>query len=214
VRGDFPDQDPYALFAMSDVEWAQSNELPPGLPEEAGIDVAGPGESETVCYVRQGPRIVDMMTSRLADPSGALSSFLLPRRERCLVKVDAVGLGYHLGLGLRKIGFNVKLLNAQGTPSRIVYPGEKLPAFQRFANAKAEWYWALRLAFKEKQVACLDDPITAAQLLSLTYDEETGKVQVTPKGKLRSVGKKSPDRAEALMLCFAPTRQGGFKVYT
>jgi phage terminase large subunit len=76
---------------------------------------------------------------------------------------------------------------------------------ERYANLKAELYWALRLRLADGDLAGLTDGALIAQLAGLRYDHDgRGRVRVESKVDARRRGLKSPDRAEALMLAFSP----------
>jgi hypothetical protein len=106
---------------------------------QVGIDVAGPGEDETVLVARVGGVIIAQQAWSLSDPRGALSAALSSLRQmRGLrvgpVVVDTVGIGYHVGTHLADHGYEVYGFNAGASPVN----GEL------FVNAKAEAYWCLR----------------------------------------------------------------------
>jgi hypothetical protein len=58
VLGNFPLQSEDALMSLAWLEAAKYREPRNEGPLHAGLDVAGPGESETVLCVRRGPGIV------------------------------------------------------------------------------------------------------------------------------------------------------------
>jgi len=49
-----------------------------------------------------------------------------------------------------------------------------------------------------------DDPRLRAQLSEIQYDYRNGKMLIESKKDMRKRGVKSPDRADALMMLFAP----------
>jgi hypothetical protein len=73
-----------------------------------------------------------------------------------------------------------------------------------FGNARAEWYWSLRLAFDEGSID-LDpaDEDLLAQLVSIKYRlDSRGRIWVESKDDMRKRGLPSPDRADALCYAF------------
>ncbi len=165
----------------------------------AGLDVAGPGEDETVLTVRSGPNILSMKAWRLPDPRGAVVAALMPLRGRLsTLNVDSNGIGYHVATHLRDEGFKVRFVNV----------GEAARDKERFANLKAELYWALRLRFRDGDVGGLVDETAISQLASIRYGHNSrGQVQIESKEDALKRGVKSPDRAESLMLAFIPAVQ-------
>lgn len=214
VRGRFPQQDTYSLVPMAWVEQAKQRETPRSLPVEAGVDVAGPGDAETVASVRGGDACLETKAWRDPDPLEACMAFLYPYKAHGLVvKVDATGIGYHFGTAMKRAGFNVRLVQAAGSPTAGRMAGEDLDNRDRFANLKAQYYWDLRLRFKDGRISRMTDEVACSQLQALKYAEANGKIQIESKADARKRGVKSPDRAESWMLAFAEDRQGGFVVY-
>jgi hypothetical protein len=136
-----------------------------------------------------------------ADPRGEVIKALMPYKEENIkVKVDTVGIGYNFGLHLRDAGFDVVEVNV-GAAARDT---------EKFANQKAELYWALRQRAKSGDLAGLTDEITIGQLAGIRYRHNArGQVVIEGKEEARKRGVKSPDRAEGLMLAFAETGNFG-----
>lgn len=92
VLGQFPVQTNEALHALAWLE-AAKHRTPSANSEtercEAGIDVAGPGEAETVVAIRQGPNLLALEAWPDADPIEAVVTFLAPWQQRLrIVRVD------------------------------------------------------------------------------------------------------------------------------
>ncbi len=197
VLGNFPKQSQDALISLTWLEDAQRRELRTDqdqLPFTAGIDVAGPGEDETVLVIRQGRNVVEMIAFPQQDPRGELVAALLPYQGRLeLVNVDSAGIGWYLAQHLAEF-FPVQPVNVGTAPSDS----------ERYVNLKAEVYWGLRMRFEAGDVAGIQDEKTIAQLSSLRYQHNArGQVVIESKEEARKRGVKSPDRAEAVMLAFA-----------
>lgn len=213
VRGQFPGQASNSLIARA---WIDAAAARPGVWSErggdvtAGVDVAGPGKDETVVYVRQGPRVLECRAYPDPDARGkvlaGLQSWLHKGLKR--VNVDSAGDGHYFTLHLRDHlpqavevnGINVGE-SATDTPNK-----HGRLATDEFANLKAELYWHLREQFRDGMVSGLTDRTTQSQLASLQWaPNDRGKTAIERKEAAAKRGVKSPDRAEALMLCFAPT---------
>lgn len=200
VLGEFPTQSEDALISLAWLEAAKARTatVAESTREAVGIDVAGPGEDETVVYRVRGAQVVDMFVSTASDPRGPVAAYLQPHRAQIeIVNVDAIGIGYNFGLHLRDLGYEVSLVNV-GEPAR-----DK----EKYANRKAELYWALRERFRANDAAGLTDERTIAQLAGIRYRHNArGQVVIESKDDARKRGVKSPDRAEALMLAWAKRR--------
>lgn len=205
VRGQFPEQSEDALLSLLWLEWAVASDRVPTEHEQfqAGIDVAGPGEAETVLCVRQGPRIVRLQGWSNADPRGDVLAALEPYKARLgVVKVDSIGQGYYFGRHLEDHGYSGRVAD--------VNVGERPDDPERYANLKAELYWGLRLRLQAGDLAGLSDSFALSQLSSIRYRHNArGQVVIESKDEALKRGVRSPDRAEAVMLAFAERRPEG-----
>jgi hypothetical protein len=215
VRARFPHQSQSSLIALAHLERARARAAAlasdpqaagAGAPLYAGVDVAGPGEDETVAVVRdRRGEIVEMRASASADARGEVAAVLSKYKARLKeVNVDAVGIGYNFALHLQDLGYPVNFVNV-GLPARDA---------EKFANLKAELYWGLRMRFEGDEVRALDDETALSQLASLTYKHNPrGQIAIESKEQARKRGLRSPDRAEALMLAFAGLTPPIFALY-
>jgi phage terminase large subunit len=208
VRGQFPEQAQDALISLAWIEAARARAAEPDPKARlyAGIDVAGPGEDETCAIVRdERGAIVAAASWRSADPRGEVVAFLGEWRERLYtVNVDSIGIGYNFGLHLQDQGFPIELVNV-GEPSREP---------EKFANAKAEYYWGLRMRFEAGDVSGIEDEIAIGQLTAIRYRHNPrGQIRIESKEEARKRGVKSPDRAEAMMLAFVNRTPGIIEYY-
>jgi phage terminase large subunit len=198
VLGRFPTQSQDALLSLAWLEAAQQR-VPTQVSEQtpliAGIDVAGPGEDETVVVIRRGNDIIEIRSIAESDARGELVAALLPYQGQLgLVNVDCAGIGWYMAQHLDDY-FDVQPVNV----------GSAAADSEHFANLKAELYWGLRMRFESGDVAAMKDSKTVAQLASLRYRHNArGQVVIESKEEARKRGVRSPDRAEAVMLAFAP----------
>lgn len=201
VRGQFPKQSEFALIPLVWLEEAQAawKDQASGKLWSAGVDVAGPGESETVVYVVDNGRIVDMAAWGKPDPRGECLKFLRQyERELGTVNVDEIGIGYYFAKHLRDNGLPISMVNVGNASGS-----------EEYKNLKAELYWRLRMAFEEGRVSNLTDETTISQLAGILYEETAkGQTVIESKESMRKRGMRSPDRAEALMLAFSRTPGG------
>lgn len=208
VRGQFPDQSEDSLISLAWIEAAMAREYEPADADEwrAGIDVAGPGEAETVLVIRHGPHLEAMYCWTQSDPRSAVLEKLEPYRQLPMaVNVDTVGMGHYFGLHLEDHGWAGRV--------RHVNVGDAARHSERFANRKAELYWGLRMRFQQGAMAvgmvddhgrwAMDGKLKS-QLASIRYKSNPrGQITIEKKEDALKRGVASPDRAEALMLAFA-----------
>jgi phage terminase large subunit len=194
VLGNFPQESEDALLPLTWLEQAKLREDGDG-ELCAGIDVAGPGEDETVLCLRRGPRIVLLRAWAGRDPRGDVLAALLPNNTQLAkVNVDTVGIGYYMAQHLKDHGLPVVEVNV----------GAAAQDSEKFANLKAQLYWGLRMRAQSGEITSLNDERAIAQLASIRYNHNArGQIVIESKEDARKRGVKSPDRAEAVMLAFA-----------
>ena len=203
VLGQFPEHSEMSVYSLAWIESA--GQEAPAFPNDGairviqvGIDIAGPGEDETVLVARAGGVIIEMHVWSLPDPRGALVAALGGLREKRRfqigpVVVDGVGIGYHVATHLADQGYDVYAFNAGGAPMDA----------EHFVNSKAEAYWSLREWLERRAIAGLTDEETQAQLAGIRYRHTaSGRVEIESKEDAKKRGQSSPDRAEALVLAF------------
>ena len=116
-------------------------------------------------------------------------------------RIDGVGVG----------GGVVDLLREQGVLTDDLQAGGRAMDSERFANARAEWFWGLRKRFEDGDIDIdpADDEL-AAQLGSIRYEYTSrGQIKIESKDDMLKRGLPSPDRADALMLAYAVTPAAG-----
>lgn len=202
VRGQFPKQSEDSLLSLTWLEAAGTRELPPADTDEwvAGIDVAGPGEAETVLGIRRGPTLVKLKAWPNPDPRGDVLAELAPFKDRLgRVNVDSVGQGYYFARHIEDNGYKGRVFD--------INVGEAPNDSEKYVNWKAELYWSLRMRAQSGDIAGLVDETTVGQLAGIRYKHDArGRVVIEGKEEARRRGVPSPDRAEAIMLCYAAGR--------
>jgi hypothetical protein len=132
VQGQFPILGEDALISLGWLEEAAPRPAADhGGRLAAGLDVAGPGENETVLILTEAERIIGLHAWAEQDARGAVVAALAPYRDRLeVVKVGAAGIGYYLAKHLQELAFPVRSVNV----------GERSSDRERYANLKAEFY--------------------------------------------------------------------------
>lgn len=194
VRGQFPTQSEDALIALAWLETAKTIEAQrKDEPVIAGLDVAGPGEDETVLRIRQGADVLDQYVWSIPDPRGEVVA-ALKEWDVAKVNVDSIGIGYYMARHIEDAGFTVVDINV----------GAATRDSEKYSNLKAELYWGLRQRFEDGDIRGLTDDVTISQLAGIKYKHNArGQIVIESKDDARKRGVSSPDRAEALMLAFA-----------
>jgi phage terminase large subunit len=165
-----------------------------------GIDVAGPGEAETVTAVVDDwtGDVLEMRAWAQPDPRGPVTNYVRGlSRPVSRVNGDADGIGFY---------FCQDLADA-GLPVNFIHIGVPANDQERFADLKAEGYWGLRerLTPSARQIGRLKWARLIGQMTTQKYGhDKRGRVQIESKEKARERGVESPDWLEALVLATMP----------
>ena len=203
VLGNFPPQGADSLIALAWVEAAQQRQLPAVGEGVIGCDIARYGSDESVAYVRRGPAVIaaDYWRSRdLMETTGRLVA-LARTFEPARIQVDDIGMGG---------GVTDRLLELKraGEIKAAVVPIDVSKAAadpERYANRRAEIHFALAERLKAGTIDLPEeDASLVAQLTNQRYRYTSqGKYQLESKEEMKKRKQPSPDRADALALCFA-----------
>lgn len=201
VEGDFPKMADDTLLEPAWIEAAMRRELKPDVEDASfGVDVARFGHDQTVIYLRQGCVVRLRHVGRKNDTmvtAGVVAREINRHKSKPIARVDDVGVGGGVTDRLNELGYEVVGLNGGWAP---MDPTE-------FGNARAEWYWQLRLAFDEGSIdlptGTEEAEDLAAQLAAIKYrNDSRGKIWVESKEDMKKRGLPSPDHADALCYSF------------
>ena len=209
VYGEFPKSEADGLIALELVEAAMARE-PVYLGELViGVDVARFGNDETVIQPRLGNtalpfenyRKADTMTTvgRIVHTVGELMKKFSLKRAR--INVDDDGVGGGVTDRLREVLFEKNLsVEVHGC-----HNGGKARD-SHYANWATESWFALRDRFVSGEIILPRDDELTAQLTTRKYLlTSSDKLILEDKKTYKKRSGRSPDRADALVLCFAPT---------
>jgi len=198
VLGDFPEQAADQLIPLSWIEQAVTREMAVAqdAPHILGVDVARFGEDETVVCVRQDSLVKSLFTYHGQDTMVTTGRVieLLNAHDGRGIYVDETGIGAGVTDRLHELRL----------PVRGIKTGRRANYAKRFVNRRSELWWGLRDRFRLKQIKIPRDDRLIAELVSIKYTiDSSGHIKVESKDDMKKRGLKSPDRADALVLCFA-----------
>jgi hypothetical protein len=232
VLGEFPDAGEGTLIPLSWIEAAKRRHplyrgnrgghdiLYPSGPVEVGVDVAQGGADQTVYAIRMGSclwQLKPIIHNTAMQGVGAFIDILRTWNRRATAGSDkpAFVVGPVVNVKVEKDGPGKDFGDLMPDSIDGIWPvknswfragGKPLTDRERFANQRAEGWWALRSRFQEGSIAIPDDNMLSAELASITYDHTpAGKVKIVSKDNLRAELGRSPDRADACMIAFAYT---------
>ena len=216
VLGQFPAAADDALFTVTAIERAINrwddeqdqlathgrNRDPRNLPQDTsgivvGLDVARFGNDRSVACARIGSRVLELEAWRganIMDTVGRTLEFAKRHNAETIV-VDESGVGggvldrlIEVDSGVASIGINV---------------GKSATNPERYANLRAELFDGLRSRFNQGHIEIPNDKELVGELAALRYFfTSRGQMQLEDKRKY-SGSRKSPDKADALMLAFS-----------
>ena len=198
VLGQFPEEADDTLIPLRDVEAAvkRNSPIPPDTKPVMGVDVARFGNDKTVIIIRQGPRVIyidELRKSDIVNTTGAVVTAALRYKVKDII-IDEIGVGAGVLDNLKADRrFNAQGLNGSNRPSNS----------EKYLNLRAEVFDGLRQRFADGDISLPNDPELISQLASLTYKYNArGQLQLESKDQIRSVGRQSPDKADAIALAF------------
>lgn len=207
VMGEFPTQGSEAIIQIDWTVDAQRKLDDTDDEIVGGLDVAGPGDDETVLVVRKGKNIVGIHRWKRADPRGEILSLINERYSAIdSLRIDTVGLGYHLATHFQDQGLPVVFAAVGEAPT--------LTEKKRFSNLKAEAWSSVRDQFKDGAIGNLGgvkhSEEMSSQLTTVKYSyDPAGRMRIEKKERLKARGVSSPDLADAFVLCFADVPRWG-----
>lgn len=223
VEARFPKDSPDQLIPASWIEAALNREAP--LPKDKAelrelsrifsLDVAEQGGDEAVAMERLGARARNLFVTNKLELRDLWDLTEIRAKEAIddnlpftAFHVDATGVGS---------GVHNTLVQ-RGMPSYRMIMAEAASDPKLFANKRAELWNNLRKWFDPggNEVQGPFGPIDidprdqklARQLSTIRAKIKDGKRAIVSKDEMRRDGLKSPDRADALMLAFAPSEAG------
>lgn len=215
-----------ARWVRAAVELSRRLELPYHGPIVAGLDVADGGGCDNVLVIRQGPTVLAVHVRSQGNTTDT-ANWALDLARTAGVHVlhyDRPGPGAGIAgtfasrSRTRPLGLITNGVNVGATPTNTRWPNG-LTSREMFANLKSELWWTVRRRFErtyelvecgiqhplDELISIPNDPQLVAELSNVRYCQtEAGKILMEKKTELRARGVGSPDRADALMLAFAP----------
>jgi hypothetical protein len=197
VFGEFPTGASDKLIPLDKITAAQKRKGSTHGSNQWGFDVARKGRDTSVLRYRRGQRLEitkqfhQFDSVKLVEWAGKIIHDVDPSAP---VAVDAVGLG----------GPIADMLRIQRKLTVFEYEGNAKSADDDCANQRSEFYWHLRKQFVTGKIAGKIDEETKEELCAIDYKIQNGKVRVLPKDMVKKEINRSPDKADGLMLCYAP----------
>lgn len=216
IKGQFPSQSENSVIALRQVELARERfEFAPEHGRlNLGIDVARYGDDESVIAPRRGAKILPLIAMHgldgpgLADRVIALLAQLRREGERPLLKVDVIGIGASCFDSLRQ---KADAFAFEVTPVNVA-EASQIP--EKYRNLRAQLHFATRTFLLEGGALPPDERLHS-ELVATRYSlDERGRYVVERKEEIKVRLRRSPDRADAVMLAIYEPRAASDEVTT
>lgn len=221
VLGEFPDSASNLLFRYEDLEACAKTPVKRAAQRlngdmQWGHDLARQGGDETVSYFRVGAAVINSRIwqgKKGFEPAHAVrwafredDKMEYVDTEEMVHCFDSVGVGQGVIIEFEEHGKNYFMFNAGAKGSA--------QNARKFANQITEgWFWLARLV-AEHRIYLPECPVLWQQLTSRRYEtHRDGRWLIEPKlDYVKRLGKGSPDRADALVMCFYDTGAGSSRI--
>jgi hypothetical protein len=177
---------------------------PKGVRPIHGQDVAEFGDDENVALFRYGGWVEPVVTwsgmERYLVANRARDEYKARNAYRCNVDASGIGIGI------------APTMTSDGCAAFSVFvgkPSKQKTELGEFGTIRDQLWWAVREWLQNDPGAMLPpDEMLIEELQCPTYkNDNRGKIKVMDKDTMREILKRSPDRADALCLTFAPSEQ-------
>jgi hypothetical protein len=189
-------------------------EVPPqGTRAILGLDVAEFGEDSNVLCPKYGGYVARLIDWRGVDTTVTAEKAARHYKDIGAVEayVDATGIGTGVAPGMQKMDCVAVSVKVANSPTLSCDFGD-------FAQLRDQLWWMCREWLRTDPGAMLPpDEELVQELLTPTYEVTKGKVKIMPKSRtegkvcMKDLLKRSPDRAESLILTFASSAGGYFQ---
>lgn len=204
VLGEFPRADDDTIIPIELIEAAIVREVTcsPTTPIVWGLDVARFGSDSSCLVKRQGnivpepPRVWQgldtMQTVGIVRAEWDATS---EDRRPVEILVDVIGVGSGVCDRLRELGLPARGINVSELPSMTGV----------YANLRAELWFQTKEWFARRECKIPDHPRLKNELATIRYgfQKPSNKMKAESKDEMKARGLRSPDCADALVLCFA-----------
>lgn len=219
VLGDYPAQSETQLISEARLtaaveRWkayvAKNGEAPPkGIQPIQGQDVSEFGQDNNVSCFRYDWFVPRLETWGDMDPdlTATKSAGLYKARGARLANVDGTGVGAGVAPKMVRLKCRAYSIKVASSPTVEVEEGA-------FYILRDQLWWLVREWLRTDPNAALPpDELLLEELKTPTYEVRNGQIRVMSKDLMKDLLKRSPDRADALCLTFAPkpklNRTGG-----
>jgi hypothetical protein len=182
-----------AVMSRVAIRAAMSRTAEETEPDEIGADISRFGNDRTEIYRRRGAKTIkhkEIMQQDTVHVANAIWD-MADRDWKVIIKCDVGGLGAGVVDKLRELGANVIEINFGGSPRDQ----------KRFTSIADEMYFTFSEKLEELDIP--DDPDLMQELSGRLYGyDKLGRRKIEAKDEYKKRFGKSPDKADALVMCY------------
>jgi phage terminase large subunit len=180
-----------AAISRVEIRAAAARDAEETDPDEVGVDVGRFGRDQTQMYRRRGAKTIDHKELTKKDTQFvAKEAWEFAGKTRdVVIKVDDTGVGGGVTDRLNEFGANVIPINFGGSPKD-----------KKKYDTVADEMW---FDFPITEASIPNDPQLLQELGGRLYDyDKIGRRKIEPKKNFKDRFGRSPDKADALLLCY------------
>jgi len=189
-----------AVLSRVKIREAMERDAKETEPDEIGVDVARFGNDKTQIYRRKGAKVISHKELAKKDTVEVANEVweIAGKDRRVVIKVDDTGVGGGVTDNLRRLGANVIPINFGGSPRNK----------EKYTSVADEMWFE----FPVDEIQIPNDPQLMEELSGRKYIyDKIGRRKVEPKDDFKKRYGRSPDKADALLLCYYKDyNRGGF----
>ncbi len=182
-----------AVFKQKEIISAVNREISLEGAIEIGVDVARFGTDRTVYFKRKGMKIIDWKMYQglnVVDNANYVMDFA-DRDKKIRIKVDDSGVGGGVTDMLKSQGYNVLPVNN----------GQQAKDPDKYNNAISEQWFELKNKINEISIPDIQDLKSELMMREWKLDNK-GRRVIESKEEYKKKGFRSPDFADAFLLCY------------
>lgn len=192
-----------SVFKQKEIMQASNRSIRDEGQIEIGADIARFGADRTVLFKRKGHKVIDWKQYQGIDTVAITQNIidLAEHNKAIRIKVDDSGVG----------GGVTDQLRHQGYKAIPVNNGQAAKDQDKYNNAISEQWFELKNKINEISIPDIQDLKSELMMREWKLDSKARR-QIESKEEYKKKGFRSPDFADALLLCFYEPQEYGAKV--
>jgi phage terminase large subunit len=183
-----------AVMSRALIDQAMKREIESDGQEVVGCDPADFGDDKTQIYVRKGLKVIQHRELTKMDGIFIANEIgqMIDMNREIQINLDSTGIGTSTRDQLKYLKLNVNAINFAQSPNNK----------KKYHDFNSELWFNFKNEFLDKGQIPNDNELRQELGGRLYKYDHENRYQVEPKGEFKKRLKRSPDKADALLLCF------------